>query len=148
MTVYRAPVFKALPPTAEFWARYVSGGDVEQHFVPGLVLHLLYGVVGGGVYGLLASFVDVSDPAVRERVSVAGGLGYGLCLSAIGSRVIFVRVLGRELQSEDALVFHVGHAVYGVTLGTYMASNEPVGSVYDESRRTRPATAKQRRQSG
>ncbi|PSP61069.1 hypothetical protein BRC76_06900, partial [Halobacteriales archaeon QH_8_67_36] len=90
MTVYRIPVFRALPPTAEFWARYVSGGDVKQHFGPGLLLHVLYGVVGGFVYGLLASFLDVRDPDVRERLSILGGLGYGLALSVFGSRVVFV----------------------------------------------------------
>ena len=146
MTVYRIPAFKALPPTAEFWARYVRGGDVEEHFVPGLLLHLLYGVVGGGVYGVLASFVAVDDTATREWLSVLGGFGYGVALSVFGSRVVFVRVLGRELQPEDALVFHVGHAVYGVTLGTYVATSESAGDVYRESRRTRPDTEKQRRE--
>lgn len=145
MTVYRMPVFKALPPTAEFWARFVSGGEVEQHFGPGLLLHLFYGLVGGAVYGVLASFVDIDDPVARERLSVLSGLAYGLGLSVFGSRVVFVRVLGRELQSEDALVFHVGHAVYGVTLGTFVATSESAGDVYRESRRTRPDTAKQRR---
>ncbi|MFC6756311.1 MULTISPECIES: hypothetical protein [Haloarcula] len=147
MTVYRIPVFKALPPTAEFWARFVGGGDVEEYFVPGLLLHLLYGVIGGAVYGILASFVDVDDPVARERLSVLSGVAYGLGLSAFGSRVVFVRLLGRELQSEDALVFHVGHAVYGVTLGTFVATSEAAGDVYRESRRTRPDTAKQRRES-
>lgn len=145
MTVYRIPVFRALPPTAEFWARYVSGGDVKQHFGPGLLLHVLYGVVGGFVYGLLASFLDVPDPDAREQLSILGGLGYGLALSVFGSRIVFVRVLGRELQSEDALVFHVGHAVYGVTLGTFVATSEAAGEVYRESERTRPDTEKQRR---
>ncbi|MBX0286380.1 hypothetical protein [Haloarcula salinisoli] len=147
MTVYRIPVFKALPPTAEFWARFVGGGDVEEYFVPGLLLHLLYGVIGGAVYGILASFTDVDDPVARERLSVLGGLAYGLGLSAFGSRVVFVRLLGRELQSEDALVFHVGHAIYGVTLGTFVATSESAGDVYRESRRTRPDTEKQRRDS-
>ena len=147
MTVYRIPAFKALPPTAEFWARFVSGGDVEQHFLPGLLLHLFYGVVGGAVYGLLASFVDVDDPATQGRLSVLGGLAYGIGLSVFGSRVVFVRILGRELQSEDALVFHVGHAVYGMTLGTFVATSESAGDVYRESRRTRPDTEKQRRES-
>lgn len=148
MTVYRLPVFRGLPPTAEFWARYVGGGDVDQHFVPGLVLHILYGIVGGAAYGLLASVPTVDDHTESERVSVLRGLVYGLCLSAFGSRVVFVRLLGRELQSEDALVFHVGHAIYGVTLGTFVAASESPGDVYRESRRTRPDTDKQRRESG
>ncbi|WP_324663422.1 hypothetical protein [Haloarcula sediminis] len=144
MTVYRIPAFKALPPTAEFWGRYVGGGDVEEYFLPGLLLHLLYGVAGGAVYGLVASFADVTDPVARERLSVLSGLGYALALSAFGSRVVFVRLLGRELQSEDALVFHVGHAIYGATLGTFVATSESSGDVYRKSRRTRPDTATQR----
>lgn len=113
MTVYRIPVFRALPPTAEFWARYVGGGDAEQYAVQGLVLHFVYGTVAGGIYGFLVSFLDVNDPVLRERANLVSGLGYGLALSAIGSRLIFVRVLGRKLKSEHALVFHVGHAIYG-----------------------------------
>jgi len=144
MTVYRIPAFKALPPTAEFWARYVSGEGAEDHFVPGLLLHVLYGVMGGAVYGLMASFTDIHDDNVRERVSVIGGFGYGLALSVFGSRVVFVRLLGRKLQPEDALVFHLGHAIYGVTLGTFVAASEPVGEVYDASTQTRPDTEKQR----
>jgi len=147
MTVYRIPAFKAFPPTAEFWARYVGGGDVEEYFVPGLLLHLLYGVVGGAVYGALASFVAVTDPTARERLNVLSGLGYGLALSVFGARAVFVRVLGRELQPDHALVFHVGHAIYGVTLGTFLATSEPAGDVYRESRRTRADTAEQRRDS-
>lgn len=147
MTVYRTPVFKALPPTAEFWARFVSGEDVEEHFGPGLVLHLLYGVVGGAVFGLLTSFVDVRDPTDRERLSVFGGLAYGLALSAFGARVVFVYLLGRELPSDGALVFHVGHAIYGVTLGTVLAADEPPGDVYRKSERTQPPTEKQRQNS-
>lgn len=144
MTVYRIPVFRALPPTAEFWARYIGGGDAEEHIIPGLFLHFAYGTVAGGIYGFVVSFLDVRHPALRERVNLLGGLGYGLALSAIGSRLIFVRVIGRELKSEHALVFHVGHAIYGVSLGTWMASREYLGEVYHESKQTRPQTEKQR----
>ena len=98
MTVYRVPVFRALPPTAEFWARYVGGGDAEEYFLPGLLLHVAYGTVAGGVYGALSSVYDGAAPARRERVSLLGGLVYGLVLSVVGSRIVFVRVLGRELQ--------------------------------------------------
>jgi len=78
---------------------------------------------------------------------VLSGLAYCIGLSVFGSRVIFVRVLERELQPEDALVFHVGHAVYGVTLGTVVATSESAGDVSRESKQTRPDTAKQRRES-
>lgn len=143
MTVYRMPVFRALPPTAEFWARYVGGGDAKQYFIPGIFLHFLYGTLAGGIFGVLVSFLDVESDVSRERVYLVAGLGYGLLLSAIGSRLIFVRVLGRELQPEHSMVFHVGHAIYGVTLATFMASREPLGEVYHESERTRPPSEKQ-----
>lgn len=135
MTVYRIPVFSALPPTSEFWARYVGGGDAEQYPLAGLVLHVSYGAAAGAMYGVLVSFVEMEGRVARERTNLLAGLAYGLVLSAIGSRFVFVRILGRELQPEHALVFHVGHAIYGVTLGTFMASREPVGDVYEESQR-------------
>lgn len=144
MTAYRLPVFRALPPTAEFWARYVGGGEAERYPLQGLLLHLGYGTAAGGVYGLLASALDRRDPAARERAGLLAGLAYGLALSIVGARLIFVRVLGRELQSEHALVFHVGHAIYGMTLGTFVAGREAVGKVYEESERTRPPTETQR----
>jgi hypothetical protein len=144
MTVYRLPIFNGLPPTAEFWARYVGGGDADQYFVQGLVLHFLYGTVAGGAYGLLHSRFHESNPMSREVVSVLSGLLYGLSLSVFGSRVLFVRVLGRELRAEDALVFHVGHVIYGLTLGTWMGDRERYGEVYDDSKQTRPETARQR----
>lgn len=143
MTVYRMPVFRALPPTAEFWARYVAGGEAEQYFIPGILLHFVYGTVAGGIYGVLVSFIDVETDVSRERMNLVAGLGYGLVLSVIGSRLIFVHVLGRELQAEHSMVFHVGHAIYGVTLGTFMASRERIGEVYQESERTRPPSEKQ-----
>lgn len=136
MTVFRLPVFKGLPPTAEFWATYVSGEQAKSHFLPGLFLHVLYGTMAGGVYGLLVSCLDLEDPTRRELAGLLGGLGYGLGLSAFGSRVVFVRLLGRELRAEDALVFHAGHAVYGLSLGTFVAASEPVGEVYDQSEPT------------
>lgn len=144
MTVYRLPVFEALPPTAEFWARYVGGGDAEQYLAPGLFLHFVYGTVGGAVYGFILSFLDVRGPVLRERATLGTGLLYGLVLSVIGSRVVLVRLLGRELQSEHALVFHAGHAIYGLTLGTFFGSREDPGEVYEESKQTRPETEKQR----
>lgn len=144
MTVYRIPVFRALPPTAEFWSRYVAGGEPADHPFPGLVLHVLYGTVGGAIFGALTSVRPIRDPIVRERLYLVAGLLYGLLLSVIGSRIIFVYLLGRKLRPEHAVVFHVGHAIYGVTLGTFMAADAPLGAVYDESEPTRPPSEKQR----
>lgn len=131
MTVYRAPIFRALPPTAEFWARYLGGGEAEQYFLEGLVLHFLYGGVAGGVLGFLLANINPRTSLDRELTSLFAGLVYGLFLSVFGTRVLFRYVLERDLDPEQALVFHVGHVIYGLTLGTWIGSRERVGEVYE-----------------
>lgn len=131
MTLYRVPIFRGLPPTAEFWAHYVGHGDAEDYPIQGLVLHLLYGVVAGGVFGPLFAVVSRRYPAHREPLSVVCGAGYSLVLSLVGTRIIFRRVLDRGLAPDHALVFHVGHLIYGLTLGTWLGSREPLGDVYE-----------------
>lgn len=131
MTAYRIPIFRALPPTAEFWARYVGGGDAEQYFLEGLLLHFSYGTAAGGAFGALLSFVHPRSRLDRELTTLVAGLVYGLLLSAFGSRVVFRYVLRRDLEPEEALVFHVGHVVYGLTLGTWIGSRERYGEVYE-----------------
>lgn len=131
MTLYRLPIFRALPPTAEFWARYVGGGDAEDYPIQGFVLHLFYGMVAGGVFYPLFVAISRRSPNHRDLLGVVCGAGYGLALSLIGTRIVFRRVLDRGLESEHALVFHVGHLIYGLTLGTWLASREPLGEVYE-----------------
>ncbi|WP_306060343.1 DUF6789 family protein [Natronococcus wangiae] len=131
MTLYRLPIFSALPPTAEFWARFVGGGEPERYPLHGLVLHFLYGAVAGGVFGTLFAIVDRQTYLDRERLGLLSGLAYGLVLSAVGHRIIFRYLLDRELADDEALVFHVGHAIYGLTLGTWFGTHERFGDVYD-----------------
>lgn len=57
MTVFRSPVFRALPPTAEFWAQYVGGGPAEEYTIAGLALHLFYGTAAGTVLGVVYGVV-------------------------------------------------------------------------------------------
>ncbi|MFC4360116.1 DUF6789 family protein [Halobium salinum] len=131
MTVYRAPVFRALPPTAEFWARYVGGGEAEQYPAQGFVLHLLYGTVAGALFGPILEWATRRSPLGRDPTGVTLGVAYGLLLSIFGTRVLFPRLLRRGLEPDHALVFHAGHAVYGLTLGTWLTSRERRGRVYE-----------------
>lgn len=131
MTLYRMPIFRALPPTAEFWAQYVGGGEAEEYPLVGFVLHLLYGAAAGAAFGPAFAALDSRTSVGRDELGVGAGLTYGLVLSAFGSRVLLRRLLGRELEPEHALVFHVGHAIYGLTLGTWLASRERLGEVYE-----------------
>ena len=134
MTVYRFPVFRALPPTSEFWAT-LRGGEPEQYPLLGLLLHFGYGGAAGGVFGFLFSQIAFRTERERRLGAIGLSLGYGLFLSVVGTRLIFKRILGEELEPDEAAIFHVGHVVYGLTLGTWLSSREPIGEVYRLSRR-------------
>lgn len=130
MTAYRLPVAASLPPTARFWAKYVSGGDPGDHPVPALVLHLGYGAAAGTVFGaLFRSFVGRSESDdEREAGGVVLGALYALALSVFGERVVLGGLLSTDLDATESLVFHVGHLVYGLSLGSWVAS----GSTYQD----------------
>lgn len=124
MTVYRLPTTESLPPTAEFWAQYVAGGDPEDHPVPAFVLHLLYGIGGGAAFGALYPALErrASSDTAREGGGTALGAAYGLAMSVFGARVVLRRLLGLDLDGTERLVFHVGHLLYGLSLGSWVAS--------------------------
>lgn len=122
MTAYRLPISQSLPPTALFWAKFVTGGEASDHPIAGLLLHLLYGVGGGVTFGVLSSVLSESassDTARREEVGLLSAVGYGLALSAFGERVVLEGLLGLDPDADERLVFHVSHVVYALTLGTW-----------------------------
>ena len=131
MTLYRFPLFRALPPTAEFWATFVRGGEPEQYPIAGLLLHFLYGGVGGGVFGVGFSKINFKSERHRRLGAIGLSMVYGLALSVFGTQVIFKRLLGKELEPDEGAVFHVAHVIYGLTLGTWMSSRERLGEVYE-----------------
>ena len=144
MTIFRIPVFRALPPTSEFWGQYVGGGPAEEYTVQGLVLHLFYGTVGGTVLGVLFPYIDRYSPARTQVTALLSGVVYGLVLSVFGDRVIFGHLLDRELDDEHAVTFHAAHAVYGLTLGMWLGKRRSRGEAYespegDPSSETAPA---------
>lgn len=125
MTIYRMPVTRSLPPTAEFWVKYVRGTDPEDHPIPALLLHLLYGTVAGAIFALLLPGKESVNPT-RDRgpptrrgelPGTAWGLLYGLVLSVVGERVVLGALL--DIEPEDRVAFHVGHVIYGLTLGAW-----------------------------
>lgn len=124
MTVYRAPVARSLPPTAEFWAKYVGDGDRSDYPGPALALHLLYGMAAGSLFGVLFDRVDINRPVAREASGFLLGAGYGLALSAFGQPVMLRALLGQRLDASESFVFHAGHVVYGLVLGNWVASRQ------------------------
>lgn len=134
MTAYRLPVTRSLPPTAAFWAEFVAGGDPDDHPLAALALHFAYGIAAGGVFALfLPSRVPVDGEAGRhgppspagEVAATLAGLAYGLVLSAVGERLVLGGLL--DVDPDDRFAFHVGHVLYGITLGAWVGT------------RTRPA---------
>jgi len=129
LTAYRLPVSHALPPTAQFWSKFVSGGDPQDHTVPALVLHLLYGLGAGALFGAVFPERETTHRETADRRTarneVAGLLSaavYGLALSIFGEKIMLNRVFGMDLDADEGLVFHVGHLVYGLSLGTWLGS--------------------------
>jgi energy-coupling factor transporter ATP-binding protein EcfA2 len=121
----------ALPPTSDFWAKYVGSGDAEAYPPIGLLLHFLYGGTAGGLFGAGISLLNFRNERER-RLGVLGlSLVYGLALSVFGTRFLFPYLLDEELESDETVIFHVGHVIYGLTLGTWIGFRERKGEVYE-----------------
>ncbi|WP_266078878.1 hypothetical protein [Haladaptatus caseinilyticus] len=122
MTSFRMPIAHSLPPTSAFWARFVGDGEDSDYPLQGLVLHLLYGMAGGGLFALLFEQRVTESGHMDEAYGTLLGTVYGLLLSEFGIHVVLKRVLRMELQSDERFVFHLSHLIYGVTLGAWSGS--------------------------
>lgn len=122
MTAFRLPISRSLPPTDEFWARYVRSKEGGSHLVPALLLHLLYGIAAGVVYAVGIPGPSKSSEVEREVSGVITAVAFSLVLSAFGLRIVLGELLGQELRSDERFVFHLGHVVYGITLGAWIGS--------------------------
>jgi len=129
MTVYRLPVTRSLPPTAEFIAKYVTEDDPDDHPVAALILHLAYGVGAGAAFaGIFSSRKAVGveaeghgPPSPRGEITLSVfGLLYGLALSAFGERIVLDAFL--DVDPDDRFAFHVSHVLYGITLGAWIGT--------------------------
>lgn len=123
MTLFREPAARSFPPTARFWTRYVADGDPDDHPLAAFTLHLLYGTVGGIVYGNPIATRLLGD---SEAVAwfLCTGTAYGAGLSLFGSRVVLPRLLDVNLSADEAAIFHAGHLVYGLTLGAWVGTRQ------------------------
>lgn len=129
MTVFRLPVTRSLPPSADFWAQFVRGGRATDYPVAGLLLHFLYGVTAGALFSAVLpskESVETSGgrrgpptPATRSNGG-ALAVAYGLVLSVFGERVLLRDLL--DIAPDDRYAFHAGHLIYGLTLGAWLAT--------------------------
>lgn len=107
------------PPTALFWSKYVGDGSPDDYMMQGMVLHVLYGIGAGLVFGA---------GAVALGFGVTGGLVTGLIGGVVWGVVLFVFaaafwmnvVLAIDAEPTQVGLFLLFHLVYGVVLGGWM----------------------------
>lgn len=107
------------PPTAGLVAK-LRGGTPEEHAIPGMALHVLYGVTAGAVFAVGGPLLGVDLGSIA--IAVAAGAVYGVAL-VIGGMVFWMRlVLGTEPDRRAMATFGTVHVVYGVALGAFVGS--------------------------
>lgn len=107
------------PPTAALVAKF-RDGEPEDHAMPGMVLHLLYGTVAGAVFAVGVPLIGLT----LESITVAIGLGfvYGLVLM-IGGMMFWMRIIiGMESDRDMMIMFGTVHVIYGIVLGAFLGA--------------------------
>lgn len=122
LTVFRLPISRSLPPTANLWAEYVAGGDLAEHRMESMVLHLLYGALGGSVFAVLFGWLDERSPIPTELDGLLIGGLLSIPFSVFGTRVVLGRILGMDMETNEVLIFHASHFVYGLSIGAWIGS--------------------------
>ncbi|WP_435178758.1 hypothetical protein [Halorussus sp. AFM4] len=109
------------PPTALFWSKYVGNGDPGEYMMQGMVLHMLYGIIAGGVFTIGVGIFGLS--VARLGSGLLWGLAYGVLLF-IGAAVFWMNIV-LDLDAEMKIVgmFLFFHLVYGVVLGAWTGLN-------------------------
>jgi uncharacterized membrane protein YagU involved in acid resistance len=108
------------PPTAQLWAKYVGDGPAEEYVVQGMVLHFLYGIGAGWVFGLIAAFGLLALTPLNLVNGVVNGAVYGIILTVVAAVVWMRLVLGMEPDTSTLGPFTLMHLVYGVVLGAFL----------------------------
>ena len=108
------------PPTAQLWAKYVGDGPAEEYMMPGMALHMMYGIGAGVAFVLVVPALGFGLETLLT--AVAFGAAYGIVLTVVGM-VLWMRVvLAMEPDPKMMGMFTVFHLVYGVVLGAIVGS--------------------------
>jgi len=122
MTAFRLPIMRSLPPSANFWSTYVAGGEPDDHPVACIVLHLLYGTLGGAMFGGIFALLSAERSIEPEQRGIVWGAVFGMGSSAFGSQIMLNELLDIRLDADELTLFHAGHLVYGIALGAWVGS--------------------------
>lgn len=109
------------PPTSLFWSKYVGGGDPDEYVMQGMVLHMIYGVVAGGIFAVIVPLLGFVSVATVGS-ALLWGLVYGFVLF-LGAAVFWMNVvLGMSPEMKMAGTFLFFHLVYGAVLGGWLGA--------------------------
>jgi hypothetical protein len=107
------------PPTAAFVAKF-AGSDPADYAMPGMILHLVYGIVAGAVFAVGVPILGLSLGSLG--VAIGLGLVYGIVLM-VGGMLFWMRaVIGMEPDKGTMMMFGTVHVVYGVVLGALLGA--------------------------
>lgn len=107
------------PPTALFWAKYVGDGPPEEFMMQGIVLHMLYGTIAGGVLVAVAPLLGFVSLAGFTS-AVLWALVYGFVLFVVAAVFWMNVVLDIDAGPKEAGMFLLFHLVYGAVLGVWL----------------------------
>lgn len=111
---------------------YGLEGTVAGGVVAGWIVHLFHSIVFGLVFVGLAAYSPLGTAATRPSGGAVLGLLYGIVIWAIAAVIIMPAWVGAVTPMSPPVpnfnwVSFVGHAVYGIALGTLyplLASHE------------------------
>lgn len=107
------------PPTAALVAKF-AGGDPADYAMPGMILHLLYGIIAGAVFAVGVPLLGLSLGSTGAAIGL--GLVYGIVLM-IGGMMFWMRVvIGMEPDKGMMMMFGTVHVIYGVVLGAFLGA--------------------------
>lgn len=108
------------PPTALFISEYFGNGKPDEYMMPGMLLHMLYGIIAAVVLAVILPVVDFGDIGLVTAIGI--GVGYGFVLF-IGAAVFWMNiVLGMDPEGKQVGQFLLFHLLYGVTLGAVLGA--------------------------
>jgi hypothetical protein len=107
------------PPTARLLAM-ASGGEPADYAMPGMLLHLLSGIVAGGVFAVGVPLIGLSLDSIV--VAAALGLAYGIALMISGMLFWMRLAIGITPDKQLMTMFGTVHVVYGVVLGAFLGA--------------------------
>jgi len=107
------------PPTAMLVAKF-AGGEPADYEMPGMALHMLYGIVAGAVLAVGAPLAGLGFSSMAVAVGI--GLVYGVVLLIVGMAFWMKAVIGADADRDTMMTFVVVHLVYGIVLGAFLGT--------------------------